>query len=41
MFQSDATLAKLIDPVLDVMDLDKDGFITFAEFRNNEQNMQK
>lgn len=34
--QDDETLQSLIDPILDLMDKDQDGFISYAEYRQAE-----
>ena len=34
--QDDASLESLIDPILELMDKDKDGYITYAEYKTAE-----
>lgn len=34
--QDDETLQSLIDPILELMDKDQDGFISYAEYRQAE-----
>lgn len=34
--QDDETLQSLIDPILDLMDKDQDGFISYSEYRQAE-----
>jgi len=36
--QDDETLVKLIDPILEIMDKNNDGFITYSEYREAEVN---
>ncbi|KFB46317.1 hypothetical protein ZHAS_00014308 [Anopheles sinensis] len=33
---SDETLISLVDPIMDMMDKDRDGFITYTEYRQTE-----
>uniref|UniRef100_A0A182IJ12 Uncharacterized protein n=1 Tax=Anopheles atroparvus TaxID=41427 RepID=A0A182IJ12_ANOAO len=33
---SDETLISLVDPIMDMMDKDHDGFITYTEYRQTE-----
>lgn len=39
--RTDQQLGDLIDPLMKMMDLDRDGYISWEEYRESERNMKK